>query len=146
MTSDYDPAPLDPSAQPPNYESIEDTARYYASLGEWVTAQAVMDYWQITAGTLREWRETNRVLGAKFNDGSFYYPAAQFQDGGPVRGLSDVLAVLSRGYRADATRIAWFAGRAYIGEEVTRWDLLREGEKSLLMEWASEDVARITGR
>lgn len=141
MPSDSPP----PSAEVPKYESIEETARYYASLGEWITAQAVMNYCHITADTLREWRETNRVLGAEFNDGSFYYPAAQFRDGQAAPGLPDVLDVLSRGYRANATRIAWFAGRAYVGEEITRWDLLLEGKVSLLIEWAREDVARIAG-
>lgn len=137
--------PTDPSAQPPKYKSREETARYYATLGRWVTAQVVMDYCQITEDTLREWRETHRVLGAEFNDGNFYYPAEQFRGGRAALGLSDVVAVLSRGYLANATRIAWFAGQAYMGEEVTRWDLLLEGRVSLLIEWAERDVARITG-
>jgi hypothetical protein len=142
MPSDSPP----PSAAAPKYESIEESARYYASLGEWVTPQAVMNYCHITADTLREWRVTNRVLGAEFNDGNFYYPTAQFRDGRVAPGLSDVLAVLSRGFRANATRIAWFAGRAYVGEAIARWDLLRAGEVSLLIEWAKQDVARITAR
>lgn len=95
---------------------------------------------------MREWRETNQVLGAEFNDDNFYYLAAQFRNGRAAPGLQDVLAVLSRGYRANATRIAWFAGRAYIGEEVKRWDLLLEGKIKLLIEWAGQDVARFMGR
>ncbi|MBF0671357.1 MAG: hypothetical protein IR160_02085 [Salinibacterium sp.] len=137
--------PSGPSAKSPKYEGSEETVRYFATLGRWVSAQAVMDYCQISADTLRGWREADQVLGAEFNDGNVYYPAAQFRDGRAAPGLSDVLAVLSRGYLGNATRIAWFAGQAYIGDERTRWDLLLEGRIGLLIEWAEQDVARITG-
>lgn len=76
MIPDRHASPLDASAKSPRYESIEQTARYYATLGGWITAQAVMDYCQITVDALQEWRKTNHVPGAEFNDRNFYYPAA----------------------------------------------------------------------
>ncbi|MEX1078021.1 MAG: hypothetical protein WED09_02805 [Homoserinimonas sp.] len=125
-------------------ESADEAAAYYASLGPWVTAKAVADYCNISEQELLEWTEGRRVLGVEFADGKYYYQARQFKDGAPVIGLDRVLAVLARGFRAPATMAGWFAGRAYVGMDLTRWDLLRLGDVKLVLGWAQDAADWVT--
>lgn len=122
----------------------DEAAAYYASLGPWVTAKAVAEYCNISEQELLVRTESGWVLGVEFADGKYYYQAQQFMDGGPLAGLDQVLAVLARGFRAPATMAGWFAGRAYIGMDVSRWDLLRLGDVKLVLGWAQEDADRVT--
>lgn len=125
----------------------DEAAAYYASLGRpWVTAKAVANYCNISEQELLEWTESQKVLGVEFADGKYYYPAQQFKDGGPLVGLDRVLAVLARGFRAPATMAGWFAGRAYVGMDLARWDLLRLGDVELVLDWAQFAVDWFTRR
>lgn len=124
----------------------DEAAAYYASIGPWVTAKAVAENCDISEQELLEWTGSQKVLGVVFADGKYYYPAQQFKDGGPLVGLDRVLAVLAKGFRAPATMAGWFAGRAYIGMDLTRWDLLRLGDVELVLGWAQLDVDWVTRR
>lgn len=119
-------------------ESADEAKAWYASLGPWVTAKAVAEYCNISEQELLEWTEARRVLGVEFAGGKYYYQARQFKDGGPLIGLDRVLAVLVRAFRAPATMAGWFAGRAYVGMDVTRWDLLRLGDVKLVLDLAQD--------
>lgn len=125
-------------------ESADEAAAYYASLGPWVTAKAVANYCNISEQKLLEWTEGRRVLGVEFADGKYYYQARQFKDGGTVIGLDRVLAVLAPAFVAPASQAGWLAGQAYIGMDVTRWDLLHLGDVKLILDWAQADAERVT--
>lgn len=124
----------------------DEAAAYYASLGPWVTAKAVAKYCNISEQELVEWTESRRVLGVEFADGKHYYQAQQFKDGGPIVGLDRVLAVLAQAFVAPATMAGWFAGSAYVGMDVTRWDLLRLGDMKLVLSLAQDAVDWVTRR
>lgn len=121
--------------------SPEEAAAYYASLGPWVTTKAVAEYCNISEYEVLQWTESGKLLGVEFADGKYYYQARQFKDGGPLVGLDRILAALAPGFRAPASQAGWLAGRAYIGMDVTRWDLLRLGDVNLLLDWATTDAA-----
>lgn len=122
----------------------DEAAAYYASLGPWVTANAVAEYCNISEQELLQWTEARRVLGVEFADGKYYYQAQQFKDGAPVVGIDRILAVLAPAFVARASQAGWLAGQAYIGMDVTRWDLLRLGDVKLLLGWAQDDADRVT--
>lgn len=122
----------------------DEAAAYYASLGPWVTANAVAEYCNISEQELLEWTEGRRVLGVEFADGKHYYQARQFRDGDPVVGLDRILVVLATAFVAPASQAGWLAGQAYIGMDVTRWDLLHLGDVKLLLDWAQADAERVT--
>ncbi|PWB98183.1 hypothetical protein [Homoserinimonas hongtaonis] len=122
----------------------DEAAAYYASLGPWITAKTAAKYCNISELELLNWTEDSRVLGVKFSDGRYYYQSRQFQNGAPVVGLDRILAVLSQAFKAPETMAGWLAGRAYIGMDVTRWDLLRLGDLELLLDWAQDDADSVT--
>lgn len=124
----------------------EGSAEWYASIGAWVTARAVAEYCNISEQELLDWTANRRVLGVPFADGKFYYQAKQFKDGWPVVGLDRVLAVLAQAFRAPATMAGWFSGRAYIGMDITRWDLLRLGDVKLVLQLAEDAVNWVNRR
>lgn len=123
---------------------VDEAAAYYASLGPWVTAKAVAEYCNISEQELLLWTESRRVLGVEFAGGKYYYQARQFKDGGPAIGLDRILAVLAPAFVAPASQAGWFAGQAYIGMDVTRWDLLHLGDVKLLLDWAKADTDWVT--
>lgn len=128
-------------------ESLNQAAVYYAaSLGPWWTARAVAEYCNLSEQELLQWTERRRVLGVKFAGGKYYYPAKQFKDGGPLIGLDRILAVLAQAFGAPATKAGWFAGRAYVGMDLIRWDLLPLGDVKLVLGWAQADADWVNRR
>lgn len=126
--------------------SREEAVAYYASIGPWVKARAVAEDCNILEQELLGWTESRRVLGVEFADGKYYYPAKQFKDGAPLVGLDQVLAVLARAFVAPASQAGWFAGRMYVGMDVTRWDLLRLGDVKLVLSCAQDAVDWVNRR
>lgn len=125
-------------------ESADEAAAWYASIGPWVTAKAAAKYCNISEQELLRWTETRRVLGVEFADGKYYYPAKQFKEGGPISGLDRILDVLAPAFVAPGSQAGWFAGRAYVGMDITRWDLLRLGDVKLVLSWARSDADWVT--
>ncbi|MEX1080174.1 MAG: hypothetical protein WED09_13825 [Homoserinimonas sp.] len=127
------------------WQSAEEASAYYASIGPWVTAAAVIKYCDISEQTLESWRESRLVLGVEFADGQFYYQQQQFVDEQPLPGLDRVLDVLAPAFRSPGSQAGWFAAKAYYGDSTTRWDVLRAGEVQLLVGWGEEDAGRVLG-
>ena len=112
---------------------------YYDSLGPWATEKAVMAAFGVTSRRLENWRAENRILGVEFGQ-SYFYVVHQFENGRIVDGLQEVLTALSTTFTAPESRAGWLSEKAYPDSPVTRWDVLRSGQSSRVLEWAQEDA------
>lgn len=62
----------------------------------------IEEHFEIARSTLHRWQQRNQVIALRKGDRRHVYPLAQFVDGRPVPGISDVLAL------AMHPRLAWF--------------------------------------
>ena len=112
---------------------------YYDRLGPWATENAVKKAFGVTSNTLDAWRAENRILGVEFGQ-SYFYVVHQFENGRIVDGLQEVLTALSTTFTVPEARAGWLSEEAYPDSPVTRWDVLRSGQSSRVLEWAQEDA------
>ena len=112
---------------------------YCDRLGPWATEKAVTKAFGVTSKTLENWRAENRILGVEFGP-SYFYVVHQFENGRIVDGLQEVLTALSTTFTAPEARAGWLAEEAHPDSPVTRWDVLRSGQSSRVLEWAKEDA------
>jgi len=113
---------------------------YYDALGPWATERAVSDALDMSTDSLALERQHHALLGVKFG-GSYYFPVHQFNQGRVINGLALALEALDTGFPAPEMQAGWFAEQAYEDEPVTRWDVLRSGEVSTILQWAKDDAA-----
>ena len=121
------------------YRMNSESQDYYDRLGPWATEKAVRAAFGVTSKTLDAWRAENRILGVEFGP-SYFYVVHQFENGGIVDGLQEVLTALSTTFTVPESRAGWLSEKAYPDSPVTRWDVLRSGQSSRVLEWAKEDA------
>jgi hypothetical protein len=112
---------------------------YYDRLGPWATEKAVMAAFGVTLRRLENWRAENRILGVEFGP-SYFYVVHQFENGRIVDGLQEVLTALSTTFTVPEARAVWLSEKAYPDSSATRWDVLRRGQSSRVLEWAKDDA------
>lgn len=109
--------------------------------GPWVSPRAVQDALQVSREALSKQRERRQLLGVRFSDNRFYYPARQFERGRVIEGLSRVLNELAAGVDDAETWATWLASADPADPGRSMWDALRLGEVEAVVGAARRDAA-----
>lgn len=121
----------------------DDIAGYFGSLGPWWDTAEVAAHLKISDEVLREMIDGDQVLAVVFSDGQPYFPAWQFDGGGVVGGLAEVVAVLRTAFVAPETIVAWFRSEVFHGVSETQIDALRSGRPQEVLRDAHRDADRL---
>jgi hypothetical protein len=121
----------------------DDVEVYFGSLGPWWDTAAVAAYLDISDEVLRDMIGGDKVLAVVFSEGRPYFPAWQFDGGGVVSGLAEVVAVLRPAFVAPETIVAWFRSEVFCGDLETQIDALRSGRPQEVLRDAHRDAVRL---
>jgi hypothetical protein len=121
----------------------DDVEAHFRSLGPWWDAASVAAHLNISDEVLRDMTGGDQVLAIVFSDGQPYFPAWQFDGGGVVGGLAEVVAVLRPAFVAPETIVAWFRSEVFHGDSETQIDALRSGRLREVLRDAHRDAVRL---
>src|SRR5690554_6141659 len=133
----------DAIATPVPMVSLTDAVVHFESLGPWRTAESAAMHLRLGIPELQAMIERNELIGVHFADEKLYFPDWQFDDGGVVDGLAEVLLILSPALTAPETCAAWLAATVYEDSSLRYIDLLREGHVREVVDEANRTASRI---
>lgn len=118
-------------------DEIDQEHRAY--LGPWVGPAEVEKALEVSREAPRKMRDGHRLLGVRFGDRKFYYPARQFESGKLLPGLQSILKALALGAPDPETWATWMAGTV---ADAPMWELLRTGRRDEVLAYAQADAAQ----